>query len=646
MTTDPRQFTFSRNIPLTPGPKPAAESLPITLPSNQEPLLVTDATALVSDVKASMFGFPVVENRQFLLQELPQYGIDENTWKNTGDVTYLPINSAVNLSIPSSGNFSSHQTKFAYKYQPGKPIFISQAIQVAKGAAIANSFIQWGEYTVNDGYGWRMLTRKGATSGNITRWHNYLLFFRRTSAIPLGVTSAVTKCPTGIVSGDNGVMIGNSTCYRPSYLVGDNSNTEYLAQNAWEDIGFTTLSEDLPATDANRKFNQDLYTGKPNEGAPGISGQRTKSSAKALSYITDSYEIDECDVSGLTIGFSQNAADVVALLAPGMTVRGTGTARIVSVNTTNNTITVSNSISGSTLYFNEESNLCMFLIERSWYGGAGGRGMAYIPDSNPPFNGATRWVTGHEIRVGDTLPVPSMSSPDMPITYTIGKRADKQNKDGSTAFLRRFGVSVWINGGDPRPAKIESASSTGLTISPNEYKIMLSIAIKPFVYNQNAGIATDRPQKSRAYPMSLYISSTQNTEFYLIKNTNKANGEIATGGNVTNWYQGRTNADNLRVVAVLKGADIPSTNPSNQTYAAVNGYPSDTGGKLIGAFYCGENEGTEIDLTEVFDPQRELLGRAETTPSGVIGDTLTVIARSLKSGVNAIASCSLTYGVQ
>lgn len=634
-----REFTFSRSIPLTPGPKLSAESLPVTLPLDQEALLVTDATALVSDVKASMFGFPVVENRQFLLQELPQYGIDENTWLNTpaSAVTYLPINSAVNLTIPTSSDvFASHQTKFAYKYQPGKPIFISQAVQIAKGAAIANSFVQWGEYTKNDGYGWRVLSKRGNTVDSITRWHNYLLFFRRTSAIPSGITSTVTKCPSGIVGGLPGVSIGNSTCYRPSYLVGsENNDTTYIGSNTWEDIGFTTLNPDATDTVIEAKFNQDRYTGKEGDAAPGISGTRTKPSAKTISYISDSFEISGGNITNTTITFSNLGRPIGDILSPGMTVRDSNgnRARIVSVNDENSITISATGLSGSPLYFNEESNLCMFLIERSWYGGAGGRGMAYIPDQNPPFNGATRWVPGHEIRVGDTLPVPSMSSPDMPITYMTGKRADKTVKDSSAAFLRRFGVSVWINGGDPRPAKIESASSTGLSVATDSYKIMLAIAVKPFVYNKNVLPVGDRrrPQKSRVYPLSLYVSSTQNTEFYLIKNT--TSNDITSG----DWYSREQEADHLQTVAVLKG--------DTATFTSVNNFPSNPGGKLIGAFYCGQNEGAEIDLTEIFDPQRELLGRAETTGADNPGDTLTIIARSLGAEA-AIASCALTYGVQ
>lgn len=645
------EFVYSRTIPIEPGQKPASQSLPVTLPIDQGALKVVDATALVSDVKASMFGIPVVEQRQFLLQELPNYGIDSNNWYDTGSVSYIPLRGAVNLAVPSGGGiFSAHTTRFAYKYQPGKPTFVSQAIQCAKGAAIANSLLQWGEYTKSDGYGWRLMSKIGTQYSNstITPWHNYLFFFRRTSAIPSSVISTTTVCPGGLGTGTaEGRRVGDSILYRPSYLV-----TNYIGTDTWEDIAFTTLD---PAAPTTSRFNQDRFTGKADEGAPDISGSRTgKFSAKLSSFIADSYQVSGCTATSNSTTVNCNTQITVAgqpplqLLQPGMTVRGTGIpsgTTIASVG--NNSIVLSNAtsgaISGGILYFNEQTNLCMFLIERSWYGGSGGRGLAYIPDQNPPFNGSTRWVTGHEIRIGDTLPVPSMSSPDMPITYIAGQRTGSSTQDVN-CFLRRFGVSVWINGGDPRPAKIESASSTGLTITNDKYKIMLAIAVKPFVYNENIESSLqERPQKSRVYPMTLNFSSTANTEIYLIKNSSREGGNIVPDTSAqSNWYALKTSSEHLRSVAVLRGSVLTSP---NDVYDQSNGYPVNTGGKLIGAFYCGANESAEINLEEIFDPQRELLGRAETIAAGAIGDTLTIIARSL-SGGNAIASTSLIYGVQ
>ena len=178
------QVSISRTIPIQPGRKPGAESISVVLPTDQPPLQVIDGTALVSDVKASMFGFPLTEQRQFLLQELPNYGINTDIWYSTGAVTYDPNRSAVQLVLDTGVTNSIHQTKFAYKYQPGKQISISQAVECSIGAAIENSFIQWGEFTKKDGYGWRVISKPGTPSNNITIWYTYLYLFRRTSALP------------------------------------------------------------------------------------------------------------------------------------------------------------------------------------------------------------------------------------------------------------------------------------------------------------------------------------------------------------------------------------------------------------------------------------------------------------------------------
>jgi len=633
----------SRSIPITPGRKQASESISVVLASDQPALNVLDAAAIPSDVKASMFGFPITEQRQFLLQELPNYGIDSSVWGNNGSVTYLPSRSCVNIKVGTSGDtaISTHQSKFAYKYQPGKQISISQAIQCSIGPVIQNCVIEWGEFTKSDGYGWRVLTRQGSPVGNYTPWHNYLLFFRRTSAMP-------ENTPINAVQGDVyesttnlGRLVNQTTMYRPAYLVDtDGADTSYINTNTWEEIAFTTLD-----TSRSVSFNRDRYTGGNADGTPATDGTRGRS-ARKVSFISDSYQFNITSGSGSSITVPSGIP-----LAVGMTIRGSAIpANTYITGIAGQTVTLSQNLTSSittstTIFANERSNLCMFLIQRSWYGGAGGRGLMYIPDQNPPYNGATRWVTGHEIRIGDTLPTPSMSNPDMPITYRIGKKANATNAtiDGS-AFLDRFGVSVWIDGGDPRPATIESASATGITVANNVYTPMLAIALKPFVYNSTVAAAdVQRPQKSRAYPIKLYVSSTQNTEFYLVKGSHALAASNYFNSNPT-WYAQTLNSD-LKPVAVASASQGQFT---TTTINVSNGYPTSITGqeKLIGAFYCGNNQGVEFDLREIFDPQRELLGRAENVTPNNAGDTLMVIARSLVSSTNAIVSCSLVYGVQ
>lgn len=634
----------SRSVPIEPGRKTADKSISVTLPTDQGELYVVDAATSRSEVRESMFGFETTERRQFLLQELPSYGIDLNIWSNTGSVSYVPTIGGIELKVPTTGNFSTHQTQFAFKYQPGKQISVSQAVQMSIGPAIANSIIQWGEFTRRDGYGWRLMTKdRGVNlsttesgSTNIRPWDNYLYFFRRTSAIPVSITTGrVTSDPVLDMSGSSNapVSVGDSLLYRPSYLVGSNGdNTDYIDADTWEDLAYTSTVPNQST------FNCDKYTGLTGDGIPGIDKVRG-TSARQVSAITTSYAVTNCTyLSGSTTITCNTHNGTIQILKIGMSVRGTGIpsgATIIAVASGSISISATTTLAGNntTLYFNEVANLAMFLIQRSWYGGSGGRCLIYMPDQNPPYNGGTRWVKGHEIRIGDTLPVASMSSPDMPVTYLIGKRTGNTTTDNN-AFLRRFGVSVWIDGGDPRPAKIESASATGLTVSNTVYTPMLMMAVKPWIWN--TAIQEKRPQKSRVYPYKLMASSTQNTEIYFVKSSGtQFNGVLGTS---EAWYTGASVNDNLKVVAI--------TRSFNGTISNNAGYPNITSGKLIGAFYVGANESVDIDLLEIFDPQRELLGRGETPISNnTPGDTLLIICRSL-STTSAIASVSLIYGVQ
>lgn len=640
------QVSISRTIPIEPGRKPGAESISVVLPTDQPPLQVIDGTALVSDVKASMFGFPLTEQRQFLLQELPNYGINTDIWYSTGAFSYDPNRSAVQLTLDTGVTNSIHQTKFAYKYQPGKQISISQAVECSIGAAIQNSFIQWGEFTKKDGYGWRVISKPGTPSNNITIWYTYLYFFRRTSALPYTPTTTVTLNPGIDTTGTPGIQVGESTLHRPAYLVGDGTDTTYLDAGAWEELAYTSMEQ--TGAVANSTFNKDKFTGRNGEGTTNIDGQR-KTSGRKISYIAESYQYDAVNLSAGTSITLTSASGLVA----GMSVRGVGIpVETFITSIANNTINLNKSISQGTnvtVYINERANLCMFLIQRSWYGGAGGKGLIYAPDSNTPYNGGTRWQTGHEIRIGDTLPVPSMSAPDMPITYQISKRLDKTNSDvfsSTGAFLRRYGVSVWIDGGDPRPARIESANAVGVSCGNANYKPILAIAIKPFVLNASlSGDARKRPQKSRAYPISLYISATQNTEIYMAKGESQLIASPYTSS--TTWWRNDTDTnENFKAVAKIPNtstaASFNSTEITNN-----NGYPTISNAiKLFSPFYCGANDGNEIDLTEIFDPQRELLGRAEAAGANDAGDTLFFFGRCLTSGQTSIVSLSLIYGVQ
>lgn len=659
------EVIVSRNVPIPSGRQLAENSLSVTFASDQPAIPIISGADMPSETGTSMFGFQVTEQRQFLLQELPTYGINSSIWTNRGNVVYDPSRSCVEMSLSGEANqLSTHQSAFAYKYQPGKEICTSQAVQAQIGPIAQNVIQQWGEFTKRDGYGWRVLTQEGTSvssgSNTVTPWHNYLCFFRRTSAIPENYTTVnVTSDPTGINSGGSSpILLGTgspNTLYRPAYLVGSGTDTTYIESNVWEDIVFTTLKS---GADSNQVFNRDRLTNLDGDGKIPIDGGNRENSAKEISAISLSFSINNVTAStGNTLSIPFNPTDAFGAkvpakslatgwIRPGMSLRieGDPTYSGFITSIAGNTLTVSPAIPSllnATIYINELANLCMFLIQRSWYGGAGGKGLVYIPDRNPPFVGSTRWVSAHETRIGDTLPVPSMSNPDQPITYQIGRFATAPQVS-LTPKLRRFGVSVWINGGDPRPVIIESAGSgSPKSVSNTAYTPIMAIAVKPFVWNN--AISAERPQKSRVYPYKLYASSGGNPcEIYLSKISNLTNSPGLLGIPNTTWYAEKLFKDDLKVVAslnVFTGATIIN---------AVDGYPTNLPGKQIGPFYCGTNEGIELDLTDIFDPQRELLGRAENVLTGNPGDVLLLVARCLNStsGQTSNVAISLVYGVQ
>jgi hypothetical protein len=565
------------NEPVKKGQAIAQESIPVVLPPDQTQIPVYDTNKPISELQTDQFGFSVNQEPYYYLQNVLSTGIDPNIWfidtdTGKGTVTYVPEISAAEFRLSQNDSAVVKQTKYAYQYQPGKEIDTSYAIQVNKGAAASAVMYQWGNFTRRDGYGWRLLTRWNAGLGH---WESDLYMFRRSSAIEGTALEGLTGTVVGSVDPSdgqhvNGAALGDSSMFRPTYLVGaTGADTKLIDVDTFEEIIHYS------------QFNRDKLTGRVNDGNPsGVSTRAT--SARFLSLLQP--------VSGL-----------------------------------NNS---------------EVSNIIMFLTRFSWYGASGGSGHVYCPDQNSPSLGSTRWVQAHEIRHGDTLPVPTMESPNLPITFQVAHRRDRLAESvSSAAFMRRYGVSCWIPGGDPDPMVIGSYGSPIVAVANAAYQPILAIAVKSFVFNRNLPVSTQRrPQKSRVFPLSLSIAVSGGipVEVYLLKNPTSLQG--AGSPNVATWYALTGDAEHLKVVA--------ATSAFTGTYAGAGGRPADSNaGKLFGAYYCAGNGSAFIDLQPLFSPKREQLGRAEQVAPTDPGDVLVVIARTLVAG-SANVSCSLTWGEQ
>jgi len=266
-------------------------------------------------------------------------------------------------------------------------------------------------------------------------------------------------------------------------------------------------------------------------------------------------------------------------------------------------------------------NLTMFRIRYSWYGASGADFWAYVPPNKTPKPGQPRWVRMHSFPIGDTLPFPSLRNPDKPITFRIYRRADAVGAPSSNAFLSTFGTSFSIDAGDPSPVEIYSAASQVVSLSNTTPTPIMAIQIKPYITSSTNTItatSVNTPNQLRAYPLKLSISSTAQVAFSLVKNPTVTGNAFPTP--TAGDLSGISNATTLGTVT------------------------SGTG-KVCGTFYCGTNDGENINLTDIFSYNREYLAREAQASTNTPGDTLYIVA-TLLSGSSATVSASLVWGQQ
>jgi hypothetical protein len=564
------------NEPVPKGQASAKNSIPTVLPPDQSPIPVYDATKPISELQTDQFGFSVNQEPFYYLQNVLSFGIDPNIWFIDTDGGKGTVSYLPEISA----------AEFRLAQNDSSIIKQSKfAFQYQPGKEIDTSYaiqINKGAAASAVMYQWGNFSRRDGYGWRyLTRWNAALtrwegdLYFFRRTS---AIKGTALESLTGTLVG---AVDSTNGIHTGGVAVGSvpHFRPAYLVGNGTDTklIDLDTFEEIIHYS----QFNRDKLTGAVNDGNP--SGASTRgTSAHALS-----------------------------LLKP-----------VVGLNVS------------------ESSNITMYLTRFSWYGASGGSGHVYVPDQNNPSLGSTRWVQAHEIRHGDTLPVPTMESPNLPITLQMAQRRDRLAETvSSAAFMRRYGISCWIPGGDPDPMVMGSFASPITPVTEAAYRPLMAIAVKSFVFNSNVPPAQQRrPQKSRVFPISLSISATGGVpvEVYLLKNPNSLQG--AGTPDLTTWYARTGAAENLKVVG--------TTSNFTGTYSNSGGRPADAnGGKLFGAYYCGGNNSAFVNLQPIFSPKREQLGRAEQTPANDPGDVLIVMVRSLTAGT-ANVNVALTWGEQ
>jgi hypothetical protein len=564
------------NEPVRKGQAIAAESIPAVLPPDQSPIPTYDANKPISELQTDQFGFSVNQQPYYYLQNVLSTGIDPNIWFIDQDAGKGTVSYVPEIS---AAEFRLAQNDSSVIKQTRYAYQYQPGKEIDTSCAIQ---INKGAVASAVMYQWGNFSRRDGYGWRVlTRWNAALtrwetdVYMFRRSS---AIRGTALEAATGTVVG---AIDGTTGVHTGGVTLGDSVmfRPAYLVGAGTDTklIDLDTFEEIIHYS----QFNRDKLTGKANDGNP--SGAATR---------------------GISARFLSLLKPVVGLTA------------------------------------SEISNITMFLTRFSWYGASGGSGHVYIPDQNSPSLGSTRWVQAHEIRHGDTLPVPTMESPNLPITLLMAHRRDRLAESvSSAAFMRRYGISCWIPGGDPEPMVIGSFGSPVKPVTQANYAPILAIAVKSFVFNRNLPPATQRrPQKSRVYPLFLTIAVTGGipVEVYLLKNPTSLQG--AGAPNVTTWYAQTGDAEHLKVVA--------ATPDFTGTYTAAGGRPADSnGGKLFGAYYCSGAGTALINLQSIFGSKREQLGRAEQVAVADPGDTLVVIARTLTAGT-ANVNCSLMWGEQ
>jgi hypothetical protein len=267
------------------------------------------------------------------------------------------------------------------------------------------------------------------------------------------------------------------------------------------------------------------------------------------------------------------------------------------------------------------SNVTMFRIQMGWYGGSACKLLAYVPiDENLPQGSEpknARWVTIHQINTCDRIPFPSLGNPNVPLTF----RVEKNGSLPQAVFLKIYGTKVEIDGGDATKFDIYSRASSAVQINPGVQRPLISIRCKENIVNNQGAITKNI---LRAVPLYANLSSTNRTKFTLIKN---ASGIVINGETVDPQEQSIawSSAGQLSAIEV------------NTTASGI------TGGQVITTFFTGDQDGQNLDLTEIFRYNREFLTRPISNEAGQAGDVLTLVAESLAASGNTVAG-SLTWG--
>jgi hypothetical protein len=162
-------INVGRTTPVSPGPRPANESIPVVVASDQAPIPVIEQQKIQSEVALSLLGIPRSEVALGIFSDVNTYDVNPVEWSEfpaeytTGHgVKHLPQEAGAMVQAPKD-KIAVLTSKRFFRYQPGR---VSSATFGVKSTDTPTPDFETGEYDLNpairkygifdkfDGYYW------------------------------------------------------------------------------------------------------------------------------------------------------------------------------------------------------------------------------------------------------------------------------------------------------------------------------------------------------------------------------------------------------------------------------------------------------------------------------------------------------------
>lgn len=573
-----------RTAPIRKGPQAAADSLPVVLPSDQDPIPVREVDKSITEVSLSMLGVPRSERSLGIFSDVTTYDVNPNEWKaarsdaigvetviagtaNDSAFTHVPVESAGYIESNASGMGSSFyallSSKRFFRYQPGRASSGTFGTRTTVSA-------DWGDikkigcFDLFNGYYFEI---QGGLQVGADKDFNFLCVKRSNAFLsPAGLN------PSGV--GDSGIAGTNAIIVRDGH--------------AWIHAGVH-----------DRRLR--VGSGGSVISTPGGNFQVNPLYRYVYEYRVPRKFFSHDPMNGLDSHAVYYSDKVPSAQSFGVSINGANIdASAASPITYANGSPVDGLIRSS-VWDLDFTKVVMLKIDFSWYGAVGATFLAYVPDRNTP--GESRWVRIHNLRASNQHTLPSLGNPFLPISYLV------QRGSQAASRIYKYGASFYIDGGDEGtlvPRSIANAADIeDIPTAAGYGVVMAAIRVRTAVN----GIRN----RMQVYPTRLSVGCSARAVITLVK------------GGTPSAAIAYTPAATLSPV---EAAVAPA-----ETIVDGTGIP-------VATFQVGAG-GTELDLSPYFAYNKDYLS---FPLADAVGDVLAVCVRAASGTVDA--AIALTWNEQ